>query len=114
MKKASESRILALTKDNPNRRWMQLVEFPDFSLVVRTGFVGGNDRRFAVLKLRCNLGQWLYNRFLFLFLLFSFGLHLRSGTGGTHNRSDISCNTLLYGCFLIALNKSISDFIGKQ
>jgi len=44
MKKASESRILVLTKNNPNRRWMQLIEFPDFPLAVRTGFVGGTDR----------------------------------------------------------------------
>lgn len=52
-----ESRILVLTKNNPNRHWMQLIVFSNFSLTV-----GGNDRGFSVLVLDCDLRQELCNR----------------------------------------------------
>ncbi|MDP1787819.1 hypothetical protein [Nitrosomonas sp.] len=45
-----KSRILFLPKNNPNRRWMQLIVLSDFSLTVCASFVGGNDRGFAVLR----------------------------------------------------------------
>ncbi len=44
-----KSRILFLPKNNPNRRWMQLIVLSDFSLTVCASFAGFNNRRLRSL-----------------------------------------------------------------
>ena len=56
-----------LAKNNPNRSWEQLIVLPDFSLAVRTCFVGDNNRRRVALQSQIEVLHldWLQNGYIF-------------------------------------------------